>query len=360
MKIVFLLRSLGISGGVRVVFEHANRLQKRGHEVHIVYPILPPSFSSQKWKLDFYNLKRLYWKIKFFIINLVRPNRVDWFPLKVKLIKVPTFCEKYIPKADVIVATRWETAYEVKKYGLDKGEKFYFIQHYETWCGPEDKVNTTYKLGLHNIVVSNWIKNILREKLNARVEAVVPNGINLEEFYPEKKSRERKPVRILMAYRELEWKGIDDGIKAFEIAKQKHPDIQLVMFGPEPNKKLPPYVEFHESPYGERLRKIYNSADIFVFPSHYEGFGLPPMEAMACKLAVVTTKVGGVPDYTIPGKTALVSEPHDIKALAENIIRLIENPDERKKIAENGYNYIQKFSWDRATDKLEKIFKEYI
>jgi len=59
---------------------------------------------------------------------------------------VPTFRERWIPKGDIIVATWWSNAYDVNSYDLDRGEKFYFIRHYETWGGPEDLVNKTYTL----------------------------------------------------------------------------------------------------------------------------------------------------------------------------------------------------------------------
>ena len=163
-----------------------------------------------------------------------------------------------------------------------------------------------------------------------------------------------------MPYRRQEWKGEKDGIRAFEAVKEKFPNIQLVMFGPKTGSNIPSYAEFHLKPSNSELRKIYNSCGIFVFPSWYEGFGMPPMEAMACKCAVVTTNVGGVPDYSIPGKTALVCEPRDIKGLTQNIIRLIENESERRKIAESGYNYIKQFTWNKATDELEKVFRKYI
>ena len=361
MRIVFLLRKTSISGGVRVVFEYANRLHDRGHDVYVVYPIWNNPIFDVRWKLNIFSLKRIYWAIKSILINLIKPNKVEWFPLKTKLLKVPTFNKKYIPKADIIVATRWETTYQVIKYPDAYGKKFYLIQHYENWCGPEDKVNLTYNLGLNNIVISDWIKNILVKKLNAKIEKVIPNGVDTNQFYIDRKDNPNKnEVRILMAYRNEKWKGAADGIKAFEIAKKACPNIKLVMFGPSPNMEITKDVEFHELPYGDKLRKIYNSCDIFIFTSYYEGFALPPMEAMACGCAVVTTDVGAVSNYAIKNETALVVDPHDINNIAKSIVQLVKNKKEREIIAKNGFNYIKKFNWDKSTDELEATFKKYV
>lgn len=84
-----------------------------------------------------------------------------------------------------------------------------------------------------------------------------------------------------------------------------------------------------------------------------EGCQLTPMEAMACRCAVVATNVGGVPDYAIAGQTALVVEPHDVEGMAAAIIRLLEDDDERWRIAEAGYRHIQQYTWDRAVQRFE-------
>jgi len=351
------LPNIDISGGIKAVFEFANYLQKMGNEVSVVYPLVPLSLPGERK----FNIKTLLKKIKGTILNFGCGRRLEWFDLKARLGRVPTFfCEQCIPDGDIVVATWWATAYCVKRYNRRKGEKFYLVQHYETWGGPEESVNKSYKLGLRAVVNSTWLEKLLLDKFQVGAEALIFHAPDTD-FYPEERRRDRGDfLRILIPYRQEEWKGSAEGILAFRIAGKKHPNLKLVMFGPIKDSGVPDYAEFYLSPDRNKLREIYNSCDIFVFPSRCEGFGLPPMEAMACRRPVVTTNVGAVPDYAIPEKTALISPPASPEALAQNIIRLVEDEKLREEIAEAGYNHIVKnFSWEKAAGELERVFKKY-
>lgn len=352
MKITFVLRETGISGGVKAIFEFANHLVERGHKVSLICPFVP-LISGVK----LYDFKKIIKGALYTIRNLKKKNSLDWFDLKTNIIKVPWLWERWIPDADIIVATWWETAYYVNRYSRTKGEKFYLAQHYETWAGPEEKVKNSYKLGLKIIVNSTWLKNILENELGVKTKALIFHAPDWEQFYSKERKNKNKTIKILIPQRREDWKGSEDGVKAFEIVKEKFPNIHLVMFGLESNKLFSLCDEYYKRPFKSKLREIYKSCDIFVFPSRCEGFGMPSMEAMVCKRPVVTTNVGAVPDYAIAGKTALVSLPRNPEALAQNIIKLLEDENKRKQIAENGHNYIKQFTWAKATAQLEKVFE---
>ncbi len=350
LKINFVLPFISLTGGVKIVLEYANRLTERGHYVTVIYPLIPYYFSENSFEI-----KDHYWRMRGLAANLVRGNHIDWFPLKAKLNRIPWFSDRFLPDGDVVVATAWPTSYSVHRMSKSKGLKFYFIQGYEIWQGHNQEIDNSYRLPFKQLVIASWLKELMQKKFKRETPYQITNGINTEHFYNKNKKFNSHP-RLLLMYDKSEWKGFSDGLEAIKIVKKKYPEIKLVIFGTRKGKNIPREAEFYHKPSLEKLRELYNTSDIFISPSWTEGCQLPPMEAMACKCAVVASNVGGIPDYAIAGKTARIFEPRDIQSMAQHIIDLLDKPEELKRMSHAGYEHIINFSWSKATDRLEKVF----
>lgn len=288
-----------------------------------------------------------------------RPDR--WFRVdpNVRLLCVPGLSEKWIPKGDVVIATAWLTAEWVSHYSADKGRGFYLIQHLETWDGPEKRVYATWKAPLKKIVIANWLLDIAK---SLGEEAVyIPNGLSANEFQMDTVPQERDSTRLMMMYHEANWKGSKDGIEALLIVHLKEPEIKVTLFGlPARPAFLPEWINYYQRPERHLLRALYNQAAIFIAPSWTEGWGLPPSEAMLCGAALVATDIGGHREYAFHEKTALLSPVKDPQGLANNILRLVRDSTMRVHLATRGHEYIQQFTWKRASDHLESVLSECV
>ena len=125
----------------------------------------------------------------------------------------------------------------------------------------------------------------------------------------------------------------------------------------QPSYKSDVPYKFVESPSDDELAGLYSSADIMICPSWYESFPLFPLEAMACRAPVVTTPYG-TEDYAFHEENSLVVPPKDPKALADGVLRLLEDDDMRENFGKEGPETAKQFTWDKTVDDVEKLFKD--
>jgi glycosyltransferase involved in cell wall biosynthesis len=102
---------------------------------------------------------------------------------------------------------------------------------------------------------------------------------------------------------------------------------------------------------------VYNISDIFISTSWWEGFGLPPLEAMACGCAVITSNSGGVNEYAIDNVNCLMFEPKNEKELEDKLVLLIENSYLRKSLSMEGIKTAQHFTWNNSSVQLLHIIE---
>ena len=104
------------------------------------------------------------------------------------------------------------------------------------------------------------------------------------------------------------------------------------------------------------LMLLYSLADVFVFPSFYEGFGVPPMEAMACGAPVITSNSSSLPE--VVGDAALLVDPHDTGGMAQAMLRVLGDPRLQEELRQKGYERARRFTWAESARKMLNIYAQ--
>jgi glycosyltransferase involved in cell wall biosynthesis len=108
----------------------------------------------------------------------------------------------------------------------------------------------------------------------------------------------------------------------------------------------------------EVLRTFYDTAKIFVFPSLYEGFGLPPLEAMAHGTPVVTSNVSSLPE--VVGNAAVLVHPENVFEIMRALHRVLLDQPLREKMKERSYRQAAKFSWEKSVRRIMDVYREVL
>jgi glycosyltransferase involved in cell wall biosynthesis len=381
MKVSYLLTGFGHTGGSMVLYNFMDKLCERGYEVFAVTPgeVIgwKPGFSRQLIKQKFQNVG-LYKRIFEIAVPLAKRikllDRLGRMILRLPPAEVGDYLKWLTknllincPKSDVIIATYHMTAFAAYLL-MDNSVPFYHMQHYEEVFGNDDLsrkiARLTYYMPLVLIANSRWLQNQIKKRIG-RDSMLLNPGINTVIFYPRRplseKYRLMEPLRIVSYYSPLKFKAWDEAVTAMDMVLRKLSlrKVEWVVFGGAPLVKPTVPCKFVGRVFGESLAELYSSAHIVFMNSWYESFPLPPLEAMACGTAVVTTRLG-TEDYAFDGENSIVVPPRDPMSLAEAILRLADDPILAQRLAEEGIATAKQFTWDRATDQLEQILSEGI
>jgi glycosyltransferase involved in cell wall biosynthesis len=165
-------------------------------------------------------------------------------------------------------------------------------------------------------------------------------------------------------------KNLERLIDAFALARAGAPDdLKLVVIGDEISKypglrqsvhrhRLDKHVRFFGFQPAATLVAFYRLARAFVFPSLYEGFGLPPLEAMANQTPVVTSNVSSLPE--VVGDAALLVDPYDSQSIAEGIRRAVTDEPLRRELIARGQRRVQAFSWQEAATRTLQVYRDAV
>ncbi|MEG4074114.1 glycosyltransferase family 4 protein [Microcoleus sp. Pol14C2] len=354
MKITFVLPTLSLTGGIRVISIFAELLRKRGHSVFVIsVPPPQPSMRQQVKSL----LRGRGWisppeNEPSFFDNLGVEHKITdrYRPVE----------DKDVPDADVVVATWWETAEWVAKLSPSKGAKAYFIQHHEIFDYlPQGRVEATWMLPMHKITISEWLVELARTKYGDRQVSLAPPTVDTKQFYACPRNKQSVPTVGLM-YSTVYWKGTDIALKAFSLAAEKIPNLRLVAFGteaPSPELPLPANAEYVIQPDQDKIKDYYSKCDAWLLASRSEGFGLPIIEAMACRTPVISTPAGAAPEI-LSGGTGILVRPEDPQEMAKAIESICQLRNSKwQAMSEAAYAKVNNYTWEDATDHFEAGLK---
>lgn len=197
----------------------------------------------------------------------------------------------------------------------------------------------------------------------------IPSGVDIEAFSPNPSSTLREKLglgdeKIILSIARLHpLKGLHHLIQAYASVAKNFPDTRLVILGKGPQEKelremakelnLEKNVIFlTEHVPHEKISQLYNSADIFAFPSVVEPFGMVNLEAMACGVPTVSSNTGGMRDMVLQGKTGFLFMPCDVKGIEIALIAMLGNEDMTKKMGVESRKRALEYDWRKIAKQI--------
>ena len=367
------------------IFVHRlmREISKQGHEIHILAPY---TGGKTKYTLEGVYIERFHYFYPKRFQNLCgRSGMIDnvkeGFFVKLQVLTFLFFniIHSLLKFRDIdIVHVQWPipnglgSLFLKKIYGVPyintiHGEEVYLSKRYHTVFALKWFVNNSIKTITNSSATKDSCleAGIEKDKLN-----IIPFGVDIDFYKPLKIPKDEKIFHILAVGYLIERKGFEYLIKAVKEVLAQHENVRLTIVGSGPLEKklknvikelkLESNAKIMKNVSDDELLYLYNSSDLFVLPSvvdsqgNTEGLGVVLLEAMACRLPVIGSDTGGIPDIIQNGETGLLVTEKDIFGLSNTILSLIENGELREKLAVNGYTRVkERFSW-------EKIAEDYI
>lgn len=300
---------------------------------------------------------------------LVPASKFFNFPKFDKLIKTDLI---FSPHLDILrhsqaprILTIHDLSFIHHPYFLSRKSRFWhWMQDYKDQAKKADLINTISEFSKKDIVetlkippekikvVHLGVNPIFKPKEIAALPSVARND-------GENAIKNLRPYILYLGTVEPR-KNIGAIIKAFNLLKTKPEfhELKLVIAGKIKRSNLPAGgkdIIFLGQVKQEDRVLLYNLAELFVFPSFFEGFGLPPLEAQACGCPVVASNRASLPE--VLGKTALLVDPWKVNDLAEAMEAVLLNKELKDKLVAAGLENVRRFEWERSATEILNIFK---
>ena len=228
-----------------------------------------------------------------------------------------------------------------------------------SYCNLADRIVVNSEFMRTNVV--SWYR------LNRDKVEVIPNGVNLKMF-TENNDRvllEGDPS-ILYVGHLSRLKGVDILIRAVAKLSIDMPNMKLHLVGNgnapcfaalSKKERIEKYVIFHNWAEPSKIPSYYKSADICVFPSRHEGFGIVILEAMASGIPVIASDIPSFREIVSDGIDGRLFKSQDVDSLSKEVVALYRDPIIRKELTHNALNKVTKYGWEKIAEKYISLYK---
>lgn len=364
-SIAFFVNANEFDGASRAAYELCRELTKYV-DVTIFLPIVPryKYLNLLLWKnlgTPKAMLKRTIYIARSIIKELVfcrfswvfdRENTLE----TVRFLKPPK--KNRLDSFDWIIINSWYHVLDFQSYWeMRKSAFIIFHHHYEDYGSIElNSLRNHIVENTHSITDSVSSMEYIMTKLKERPD-VLFLGINPNIFRPAANIESRRfSVGLYRGFEER--KGFSYGFEALNaVAMDREMECCILQgssrVGVRKNNNYMIFAGLSD----EELAGVYSNIDIFVFPSLFEGFGLPPLEAMACGCAVVSTGVGAVGEYASHMEDAYIVKAGSVEEIERAIVFLLDNPAEKMRIQSNAVTKALNFTWANSVENLLTILQ---
>jgi len=193
-----------------------------------------------------------------------------------------------------------------------------------------------------------------------RKAVVIPNGVDTDLFHPD--NPPKTPTVLLVGDPRYEFKGFRVALSALQKVWNLgyRFSVNWVCQARIHVRGIEFPLKYYVNPPQSQLPMFYRQATLLLFASWYEGFGMPPLEAMASGLPVVATSCGGITTYAASEMNALLAQPGDVSSLAAAVIRLFEDPLTRNRLSRMGRQTALHFQWSHTIQRLEQALAKAV
>ena len=348
MNVLYYTEPQSVTGGVSNVAYHLTKALAK--KVNMTY--FPPFMPKKTYLINFLNVYRKFLMKEFDIIHFnIVPTWINGSSMLLKFAKGRG--------SHTVLNIHGIIQLEHKLEPAVGSISYIALLNILKSCKVVDRVVVNSEYMRTNVVT--WY-GIDRDKI-----VVIPNGVDLRRFNEcdDKLMLEGDPT-ILYLGDLMRMKGVDVLIQAIAKLRSELPNMKLHLVGSgymsdfqllAKKKGIEKYVVFHGWATYSMVSHYYKSADICVFPSRHEGFGIVILEAMSSGIPIIASNIGSFREIVSNGKNGILFKSEDADALSKAILALYQDLDLRKKISQAALKTVTQYSWENIAERYVSLYK---